>query len=195
MTDFWLWFSTGVQHITDLGGYDHILFVALLSISYSFKVWKPLLYLVTAFTIGHSVALAISVTTTLNANTAVVEFLIAFSILVTALYHLWCLIRKKEEQQKFTYIVVIGFGLIHGLGFSYLLKAMLGKEEAVTMPLLYFNLGLEIGQLLIVLCVLLLNFGITYIRAIEFRVYKWFFVSLIAIIAISMCMNRVVALF
>jgi len=194
MTDFWLWFGTGVQHIANLDGYDHILFVALLAISYSFKSWKPLLYLITAFTIGHSVSLAISVCTTVEINTELVEFLIALSILITAMYQLWCVMRKKEARQKFTYSIIICFGLIHGLGFSYLLKAMLGKEESVAKPLLYFNLGLEVGQLLIVLCVLLLNFAMTYIKVIQFRIYKWFFVSSIFIVALKMCINRAVQL-
>lgn len=195
MADFWLWFSTGVEHITDLGGYDHILFVALLTISYSFKAWKPLLYLITAFTVGHSIALAISVTTPLNIKTEFVEFLIALSILLTAIYQMWCLLKRKQTKHKYMYAVVLCFGLVHGLGFSYLLKAMLGKEESVAMPLLYFNLGLEVGQLLIVLGVLLLNWIAGYIKTKGYIMYQWIFISIIFIVALQMCMERIVGLF
>lgn len=198
MQNFWLWFSTGLEHITDLDGYDHILFVTLLSISYTFSSWKKLVVMITAFTLGHSISLAVSVISDLNINTALIEFLIALSIFITAVYHL----SAKENSnakclpagQAGVYIIVVLFGLIHGTGFSYLLKAMLGKEEAIAGPLLYFNLGLEAGQLLIVLAVLSLNLAISYIKAIPFKVYKMVVVSLIGLIALKMCVERVMEL-
>jgi len=207
MNNFWLWFSTGLQHITDLGGYDHILFVTLLSISYTFSSLKKLLAMITAFTLGHSISLALSIIGDLNINTALIEFLIAFSIFITAIY---CLKVKENSNAKCLpaglpaegmkagkagiYLIVIFFGLIHGTGFSYLLKAMLGKEEAIAGPLLYFNLGLEAGQLLIVLAVLSLNFAMSFIKPIPFKVYKIVVVSLIGVIALKMCMERLIVL-
>ncbi len=191
MENFWLWFSMGLQHITDLGGYDHILFVTLLSISYTFSSWKKLVVMITAFTLGHSISLALSIIGDLNINAALIEFLIALSIFLTAIYHLWT---KENSNAKWIYLIVVMFGLIHGTGFSYLLKAMLGKEEAVAFPLLYFNLGLEAGQLLIVLVVLSLNFGMSYIKAIPFPIYKMVVVSVIGIVALKMCVERVTVL-
>lgn len=191
MQNFWLWFSTGLEHITDLGGYDHILFVTLLSISYTFSSWKKLVVMITAFTLGHSISLALSVISDLNINTALIEFLIALSIFITAVY---LLIVKENSKTKWMYLIVVIFGLIHGTGFSYLLKAMLGKEEAIAGPLLYFNLGLEAGQLLIVLAVLSLNLGISYIKAIPFSVYKIVVVALIGLVALKMCLERVLKL-
>ena len=190
MKDFWLWFSTGVEHIADFAGYDHILFVALLAIAYSFKAWKPLLLMVTAFTIGHSVSLALSVTTQLYIKTEVIEFLIALSIFITAVYNLVSLRKREQEQSKFLYLVVVFFGLIHGLGFSFLLKAMLDKEESVAFPLISFNLGLEVGQMIIVLAVLILNFGLSHIKPIPFKVYKIVVVGLIGVMALKMCVER-----
>jgi len=191
MQNFWLWFSTGLEHITDLGGYDHILFVTLLSISYTFSSWKRLVVMITAFTLGHSISLAMSVISDLNINSALIEFLIALSIFITAVYHLSA---KENSNAKWVYVIVVLFGLIHGTGFSYLLKAMLGKEEAIAGPLLYFNLGLEAGQLLIVLAVLSLNLAISYFKAIPFKVYKMVVVSLIGLIALKMCVERVMEL-
>ena len=192
MKDFWLWFSMGEQHIADLAGYDHILFVVLLAIGYSFKAWKPLLLMITAFTIGHSVSLALSVTTQLYIKTEFVECLIALTILLTAVYRLF---NKESKNNKWLYISVLFFGLIHGLGFSYLLKAMLDKEESVAFPLIYFNLGLEMGQLFIVLAVLILNFAIAHVKAIPYNVYKMVIVSVIGLVALKMCAERVVLLF
>ncbi len=191
MQNFWLWFSTGLQHITDLGGYDHILFVTLLSISYTFASWKKLIIMITAFTLGHSLSLALSVLFDLNINTAFIEFLIAFSILFTAGYALW---NKENKKTTVVYIVVACFGLIHGLGFSYLLKAMLGREEAVSGPLLYFNLGLEAGQLMIVLVVLGMNQIVNSLK-VPRKVYKIVLVSLIGLVALKMCVERGLVLF
>jgi len=191
MQNFWLWFSTGLEHITDLGGYDHILFVTLLSISYTFSSWKKLVVMITAFTLGHSISLALSVIGNLNIHTALIEFLIAFSIFIAAVYHLKA---KENSNAKLVYLIVVLFGLIHGTGFSYLLKAMLGKEEAIAGPLLYFNLGLEAGQLIIVLAVLSLSFAIGCIKAIPFKVYKMVVVSVIGVVALKMCVERLMEL-
>lgn len=191
MSDFGLWFGTGVQHITDLGGYDHILFVTLLSISYTFASWRKLVMMITAFTVGHSISLAISVLTNIDINTALIEFLIALSIFLSAIYQLWA---KENTETKWLYIIVVLFGLIHGTGFSYLLKAMLGREEAVAMPLLYFNLGLEVGQLLIVAIVLVMNLIVERLK-VKLPVYKMVVVSLIGIVSLKMVVERVMELF
>ena len=191
MSDFWLWFSTGMEHITDLTGYDHILFVTLLSISYTFASWKKLLVMITAFTIGHSISLAISVLTSVEINTALIEFLIALSIFITAVYSVW---KHELARSNVVYVVVAIFGLIHGTGFSYLLKAMLGREESVAMPLLYFNLGLETGQLVIVLAVLTMSMIISYLKMPQ-RIYTLSVVGLIGLIALKMCIERMQELF
>jgi hypothetical protein len=195
MKDFWLWFSTGVEHITDWGGYDHILFVALITLAYCFDTWKKLALMITAFTVGHSISLAISVVSHFEINTELVEFLIAFSILITSIYHLWNIKKKQKEQSNFLYFVVIFFGLIHGMGFSFLLKAMLGKEESVAMPLLYFNLGLEVGQLLIVLGVVILNMSMAFLFKVPFQLYKLILVSIIGLIALKISVERLIHLY
>jgi hypothetical protein len=191
MSNFWLWFSTGLQHITDLAGYDHILFVTLLSISYTFASWKKLFVMITAFTLGHSISLAISVLANIDISTALIEFLIALSIFLTAVYSLW---KREHAKSNVVYLVVALFGLIHGTGFSYLLKAMLGREEAVAGPLLYFNLGLEAGQVVIVLVVLGMNVIVNSLK-IPYSVYKIGMIGLIGIISLKMCVERAMELF
>lgn len=169
MSAFWLWFSTGLEHITDFNGYDHILFVTLLCIGYTFSSWKKLLIMITAFTVGHSIALALSTISVIEMKQELIEFLIAFSILLTAIYHLINYKNEKAKAGVVLYSIVLFFGLIHGLGFSYLLKAMLGQEESVFFPLLNFNLGLEAGQLLIVLLVLTLAWLITQLFKVPIK--------------------------
>lgn len=196
MTEFWLWFSTGLDHITDLGGYDHVLFVTLLVLSQPLTEWKRLLLLVTGFTLGHSVTLALSVVRVLHAPQALTELLIALSILLAAAYN--ALHYKKTNALARPWVLfalVALFGLIHGLGFSYLLRGLLGAEHNVILPLLYFNLGLEAGQLLIVTVVLLFSLFLTTLIKCPFHIYKLIVVCFIGLVALWLCLQRLLELF
>lgn len=193
MTNFWIWFSTGMEHILDLSGYDHILFVSLLVLTFPLKDWSKLLWLITAFTLGHSVSLAISAgRSDLFLPRAWVEFFIAFSILTTASYNLILSIKGQAQSasQKFVYPVVAAFGLVHGLGFSVLLTSMLGHAESVVLPLLYFNLGLEAGQLIIVLGVILFSLLLAFLFKWPFHIYKLTLVCIIGLIALKISAER-----
>lgn len=153
MNDFFIFFQTGLQHITD--GFDHMLFVAALCLHYNLQDWKKLLILITAFTIGHSITLALSVLNIFTLSTTYTEFLIPLTIAGTALYNL-CSSNKKSTNDYILYVVVLLFGLVHGMGFSYMLKSMLGRNTNVVTQLLAFNIGLEAGQLIIVLTILIM---------------------------------------
>jgi hypothetical protein len=157
MGDFGFYFKEGIYHITDWKGYDHILFVMALCLPYLLKDWKQILILVTAFTIGHSITLALSVFNKIIISSTWIEFLIPITILITALENLS---QKNTDQQhtRWRYISALIFGLIHGMGFSNYLKSMLGKDESIITQLLAFNIGLEVGQLLIVAVVVILSF-------------------------------------
>ncbi len=165
MNDFWIWFSTGFQHILDWNGYDHILYVISLCVLFVAKDWRKLLILVTAFTIGHSLTLAMSVLDVLVIKQSYIELLIPLTIMSTCIVNI--LFRRFDSAQrdrngnnssyKINYSLALVFGFIHGMGFSYLLKSMLGHEENVVFPLLSFNLGLEFGQIIIVISMLLVS--------------------------------------
>lgn len=161
MNDFWIWFSTGFQHILDWNGYDHILYVISLCVLFAPKDWRKLLILVTAFTIGHSLTLAMSVLDVLLVKQSYIELLIPLTIMSTCIVNIF--FRKKIDTNrnasnfKINYSLALVFGFIHGMGFSYLLKSMLGKDENVLYPLLSFNLGLEFGQIIIVVLMLLVS--------------------------------------
>ncbi|MFL5752635.1 MAG: HupE/UreJ family protein [Bacteroidia bacterium] len=156
MQDFWLWFSTGFSHICDWQGYDHILFILAICVMFSVKEWKSLLLLVTAFTLGHSLTLALSVLKILNVPSTLVEILIPLTIIATCIHNI---LNRNQSigRTRFNYLAALFFGCIHGLGFSYLLRSLLGKEENIALPLFSFNIGLEAGQLLIISVFLLIS--------------------------------------
>ena len=188
MDIFSLYFELGWQHILDLGGYDHILFVTALCGIYTLADWKKVLILVTAFTIGHSVALALSVLNIVRIDSGLIEFLIPLSIVITALGNI---LRGRSDSRSFKYAVAAFFGLIHGMGFSNYLRSLLGGESDLVVPLLSFNLGLEFGQVIIVLVVLLLaQLAIKYFKVSK-RDWNMFLSSAIFGIALIMCIERV----
>lgn len=167
MQDFLLWFETGLTHILDLAGYDHICYVSALAILYTFHDWKKLLIQITAFTIGHSLSLAASVLEVVKVPQSIVEIIIPITIIITCIVNLINTYRTDIQAAKWNYILALIFGLIHGLGFSYLLKAMLGTSESIIAPLFAFNVGLEIGQIIIVGIVLFLTYSIEKLNLVK----------------------------
>jgi hypothetical protein len=158
MHEFWMYTQIGFNHIANLSGMDHILFVAALCIRYQLSDWKKWLILVTAFTIGHSVTLVLSVFSYLDFATNWIEFLIPVTILITAISNMF--VKQFSFNSKFPviYFFALFFGLIHGLGFSFYLKSLLGLQQNIAPALLAFNVGLEIGQILIVMAILVISF-------------------------------------
>ena len=148
-----LWFQTGFEHITDLAGYDHMLFLLILCSVYSFRNWDWLI-LITAFTIGHCITLALSVLNIIRLPSSLIEFAIPLTILISAIFR-WIQVEKNEnksyQKDQKVYAITLLFGLIHGLGFSNMLRSLLGSQADILQPLLFFNLGLEVGQIVIVL--------------------------------------------
>lgn len=160
MPDFWIYFKIGLQHVLDINGYDHMLFLIALTVPYAFKDWKRVLLLVTIFTIGHTFALLLSVFNIVTVKASLVEFLIPITILITAFFNLFTA-GKSSKQESITFIAAITlfFGVIHGLGFSNYFKAILpGNPTDKVVPLFEFALGIEAAQILVVLAVLILSF-------------------------------------
>jgi hypothetical protein len=185
MQDFPLYFELGWQHILDWRGYDHILFVMVLCGSYAISEWKKVLILVTAFTVGHSVTLALSVTEVIQVNMAWIEFLIPVTIVITALSNI---ISKKALQKgvNFKYSLALFFGLVHGMGFSNYLKGLLGNSSSILAELFAFNIGLEFGQLLIVAGTMLLS--LILLNVLKVKKWDWNFFLSSAIFGISLVM-------
>lgn len=190
MNDFGLYFELGCQHIADLRGIDHILFVMALCLRYQFEDWRKILVLVTAFTVGHSITLAMSVFNLLDYPVKWIEFLIPVTIMVTAISNVF--VKKFVYRTRFPviYFFALFFGLIHGLGFSNYLKSLLGTETNIVSQLLAFNLGLEAGQLLIVTGVLLISFIFVSILKCNRREYILYLTGGIFAVAVQMTIER-----
>jgi hypothetical protein len=182
MSQFRLYFGLGMDHILDYAnGYDHIIFVVALCAVYLTREWKQILILVTAFTIGHSITLALSTLRIISVDTELIEFLIPLTIFITAFSNLF----KKESglsnsRIQINYLFAGFFGLIHGLGFSSYLRSILGKEENILTPLLAFNLGLELGQIIIVALFMTVAFILVDLFALNRRDWKMVISSAIA---------------
>lgn len=155
MSDFGFYFNLGWQHIISLDALDHQLFILALTVLYLLNEWKRVLILITAFTIGHSITLVLSTFNMVSVSSAWVEFFIPCTILITAISNLLNPIAVKKRIQT-NYLLAIFFGLVHGLGFANALKFMLAKDQNLGRSLLSFNLGLEAGQLIVVILLLLL---------------------------------------
>lgn len=162
MSDFWIYFNVGLNHVLDINGYDHILFLIALTVPYEFKDWKRILILVSLFTLGHTLALFLSVFNVVTVKASWVEFLIPITILIAAFFNLFTAGKSSSKNESITFIgaVTLFFGIIHGLGFSNYFKALLpGKATDKLAPLLEFALGIEAAQIIVVIVVLLLSFA------------------------------------
>ncbi|ANQ48950.1 HupE/UreJ family protein [Flammeovirga yaeyamensis] len=165
MSDFWLYLQLGLEHITDIQGHDHILFILALIATFSTKDFKYIVWLVTGFTVGHSITLALSTLDIIPINEDFIEMLIPITILIVCLSNLFNTKDPKNQPHylqrnvpfKRYFFEATIFGLIHGMGFSNYLKSLLGSEESIWEPLLAFNVGLELGQLAIVTVVMFIN--------------------------------------
>jgi hypothetical protein len=214
MNDFIFFFKQGLSHISDLGAYDHILFIAALAAAYHIKNGKNLILLVTAFTVGHSIALALATLKIVNVNSGLIEFLIPVTIIATCFATIIQKIKPKiappestkvvdssqkevfhVEQKLFTYLIIIGFGIIHGLGFSSYLRFILSENESLFTPLLAFNLGLELGQIFILTIALIINFVLLRYFKISQKTLPIIISILIIIISIPILLDTGNALF
>lgn len=190
MDELMLYGRLGFKHIIDLEGVDHILFVLALTLRYIWSDWKKILVLVTSFTIGHSLTLALSTLSLIDISVDWIEFLIPVTILITAVSNFW--VKDFEFKQRFSahYALALFFGLIHGLGFSNYLKSLLGKEASLLGPLFSFNIGLEIGQILIVGVILALGYGIIHLLKLPRKMYVRYGSILTILLSLRMILER-----
>ena len=187
---FKVYLQLGFEHIADLNGYDHILFIIALCAVFSIADWKKILILVTAFTIGHSVTLALSALKIINVSAYLVELLIPVTIFLTALQNFWY---KPSETKKWhiNYFLALFFGLIHGMGFSNYFRSLLGKEADILLPLFSFNVGVEIGQLCIVACIMALNFLVVKVAKLKQQYWTLAVSFAAAVLALKMIIERI----
>lgn len=197
-SEFAVYFRLGVEHIADLAGYDHILFVVALTAGYGARDWRRLVWLVSAFTVGHTATLVLATLDVVRVSPPAIELLIPVTIVVTAGYSLVTRVMRGAElqqpEQGWKLAVLAGvFGLVHGLGFSNFLRAALGSEESIVVPLLAFNVGLEIGQLAIVAVVLASGAIVCDVAGVSRRRWAAALSLLIILVAGRMVVERAAA--
>ncbi|TGD57701.1 HupE/UreJ family protein [Flavobacterium humi] len=160
MSEFWLYFNIGLKHVLNINAYDHVLFLIALTVPYAFKDWKRLLLLVSLFTVGHTLALLLSVYGVVMIKVSLVEFIIPITILIVALFNLFTAGKNnKNESISLIAIVTLFFGIVHGLGFSNYFKTILpGNASDKLLPLSEFALGIETAQIIVVFVVLILSY-------------------------------------
>ncbi|MBS1621152.1 MAG: HupE/UreJ family protein [Bacteroidetes bacterium] len=190
MQDFIFFFKIGWHHIIEWEALDHLAFIAALSAIYLLKDWKQVLILVTAFTIGHSLTLVLSVFDIIRFSSKWVEFLIPCTIVITAFTNLF---QKSftAKSIRINYFLALSFGLIHGMGFANALRIMLARDQSFGWDLLAFNLGLEAGQILVV--VILLSFAAIILNRFKVNRREWviFLSAAVFSIALQMALERI----
>ena len=189
MQDFSFYFGLGWHHIISPDALDHLLFIAALSAIYLLKDWKQVLILVTAFTIGHSLTLVLSVLDIVRFNSKWVEFLIPCTIVVTAFTNLF---QKKFTARsiRINYFLALFFGLIHGMGFANAIRFMLAKDQSLGWGLFGFNVGLEVGQIVVVITLLILAWVILNLFKINRREWVIFLSAAVFGLALKMVFDR-----
>jgi len=190
MQDFLFYLNLGWEHIISLDALDHQLFVLALIAIYSYSDWKKILVLVTAFTIGHSITLALSILDIVRVPSDWVEFLIPLTIVLTSLGNIVTK-NKKPSQNKTNYYLALFFGLIHGMGFANTARIMIAKSQSIALPLLGFNIGLELGQIVIVLGILVVLFILLNLFKINKRDWILFISSGVFALSLKMTLERI----
>ena len=189
LEDFWFNVHYGINHVLDLNGYDHILFLIALSIPYIFKDWKRVLLLVSVFTIGHTLSLMLAAYNVVSVNGKLVEFLIPITILIVAIFNVFTTGKKaKSDKAGILFFSTLFFGIVHGLGFAREFKILVGKTDDKLVTLLEFALGIEFAQIIIVFVVLFLGF----LMQTVFRFSKRDWVMVVSAIVIGLVIPMII---
>jgi hypothetical protein len=185
----------GWDHIIDLQAYDHLLFIMVLCAAFTLKDWKKILAIITAFTIGHSLTLALSALNYIFIPSTAIEILIPLTIFATAIANL---IRKEHVELKtfdarflVNYAVAMAFGLIHGLGFANNFRFFLGEESSIVAQLFAFNTGLELGQIVVVIAFMGLLWLIVNVIKMKHREWMVFVSGAGAGVALIMILDTI----
>lgn len=165
MEQIFFYLKQGLFHVLDWSAYDHILFLVVLVVVFTFADWKKALWLITLFTIGHTITLALAAYNLIYIKSSIVEFLIAATIFFTALSNMLFQKKGKSDGLNLNLFFALFFGLVHGLGFSSYFKILVGAEEDKILPLFSFAIGVELAQITMVIALLIFTFfGLTIFK-------------------------------
>lgn len=184
MEDVKFYFDIGWQHIISWNALDHILFIMALAAIYVLKDWKKVLILITAFTIGHSLTLALSVYDVIRFSNKWIEFLIPCTIIATAVFNFF-IKDFSYKSLRLNYFLALFFGLIHGMGFANTIRFMLASDQKIALPLLSFNVGLEVGQIAVVSIILIISYFVISVLKVPRKLW----VILLSVIAFTLALK------
>lgn len=191
MNDFVYYLKMGFEHVLDINAYDHIIFLIVLAVVFNFNQWKKAIWLITFFTVGHTLTLALAAYEIIDIRVDIIEFLIPVTIFITGVFNVLRVNKASTGREKLNLFLALFFGLVHGCGFSNYFRIMIGQEEEKLVPLLEFALGIELSQIVIVFGILILG---TVLQNF-FRITKrdWVLVTSAIVIGITipMMMERV----
>lgn len=190
LSDFLFYFKLGWTHIVSLDALDHQLFILALMAIYTAKQSKQVLILVTAFTIGHSLTLLLSVLDVIRFSSKWVEFLIPCTIFITAFSNLFKT-RFTDRNIHTNYYLALFFGLIHGMGFANTVRMMLAKDQHLGWGLFGFNLGLEAGQIFFVFIILSVTWLCLSVFRVRRREWVLFVSAAVFSLALQMALERI----
>lgn len=190
MNDFSFYFKLGWEHIITLDALDHLLFIAVLAAIYMLRDWKQVLILVTAFTLGHAITLILSTKEWITVDESLIEFLIPCTIVITALTNLF---QKSFTPRavRINYFLALVFGLIHGLAFANILRMILAADQSFALSMFSFSLGLESGQILVVLLILALAQVFIKVLKVDRKHWVIFVSAAVFALALKMALERV----
>ncbi len=189
MNDFSFYFKIGWEHIINIAALDHILFIAALASIYVLQDWKQVLILITAFTIGHTISLVLSTKEIVSVDDRLVEFLIPCTIIVTAISNFFQT-SFDAKSIRINYFLALFFGLIHGLAFANTLRMILASDQSFALSMFSFSVGLEAGQILIVVLILLLCELFTKAMKLQRRYWVIIVSAAVFVMALIMAVNR-----
>ncbi len=188
LENFWFNVEYGINHVLDINGYDHVLFLIVLTVPYLFKDWKRVLLLVSLFTLGHTLSLILAAYDVVSVNGKLVEFLIPVTIMIVALFNVFTAGKgAQKERVGVLFFSTLFFGLVHGLGFAREFQILIGRDDNKLATLLEFALGIEIAQIIIVFVVLFLG----YIMQTVFRFSKRDWIMVVSAIVVGLVMPMI----
>ncbi len=190
MQDFLFYLQLGWEHIISKDALDHQLFILALIAIFSFRDWKKVLILVTAFTIGHSLTLVLCALDVFRFPSDWVEFLIPCTIVFTALDNI-IFFKNEKKLIQLNYYLALLFGLIHGMGFANSVRMMLASEQDITLPLFGFNVGLELGQIVVVAIALFIHYIFSEVLKLSNKIWIYIISVPIFIFALKMALERI----
>lgn len=187
MQDFWFYIQLGLVHVLDINAYDHILFLTALTLPFTFRNWRNVVFLATIFTIAHCLSLALSSYELVVVEVGVIEFLIPVTIIITALSNLLYVKSGTNNENIWLHALATAFfGLIHGFGFSNYFKMLMAEEDDKLSPLLGFAVGIEISQVVIILSVLVVSLLFTSLTKLKHTIFVVLFSVLIILLTLPM---------